>query len=312
MAGEAAVGGHGTEAEVRDAGAHPLQQVIRQPRRHQHPVDGVAGLPRVDVPLHRRHLGGDVQVRVRQHHQRPVAAEFQRQGLEAGRRPRGDLLRHPPGPGERDLRHAGMGGEGLPDEGPVAGEAADEAGRQAGPLRQVAQRPGGEGAWIAGSTTTALPAARAGASFQTTRATGKFQGVIAATTPRAAGRTHDPVASVGPGSCSTHIRSASAAKWWITSGRPPPPPGPRRGACRSRAAQLRQSGCSASTRSAYASNARARPLGGRAAHPGHACPAARTARSASAAVAAATSASSARHRGPGPPSTPRCRTAPRR
>ena len=70
---------------------------------------------------------------------------------------------------------------------------------------------------MAGLTTTAQPAASAGASFQTTSATGKFQGVIAATTPSGAGRTQLPVPSVGPGSCWTHRRSASAAKWWITS-----------------------------------------------------------------------------------------------
>ena len=73
------------------------------------------------------------------------------------------------------------------------------------------------GASIAGLTTTAQPAASAGASFQITRATGKFQGVIAATTPSGAGRTQLPVPSVGPGICCTHIRSASPAKWWITS-----------------------------------------------------------------------------------------------
>ena len=72
---------------------------------------------------------------------------------------------------------------------------------------------------MAGLTTTAQPAASAGASFQTTSATGKFQGVIAATTPTGAGRTQLPVASVGPGSCWAHIRSASAAKWWTTSAR---------------------------------------------------------------------------------------------
>ena len=70
---------------------------------------------------------------------------------------------------------------------------------------------------MAGFTTTAQPAARAGASFQTTRATGKFHGTIAATTPTGAGRTQLPVPSVGPGICCTHIRSASAAKWWTTS-----------------------------------------------------------------------------------------------
>ena len=81
------------------------------------------------------------------------------------------------------------------------------------PVRQLT-RPGGSparstrsqsaqaasGVSAAGFTTTAQPAASAGASFQTTSATGKFQGVMAATTPTGAGRTQLPVASVGPGS----------------------------------------------------------------------------------------------------------------
>ena len=68
------------------------------------------------------------------------------------------------------------------------------------PVRQLT-RPGGSparsarshraqaarGASIAGFTTTAHPAASAGASFQTTSATGKFQGVMAATTPERGG-----------------------------------------------------------------------------------------------------------------------------
>ena len=65
-------------------------------------------------------------------------------------------------------------------------------------MSQSAQAASGVSA--AGFTTTAQPAASAGASFQTTSATGKFQGVMAATTPTGAGRTQLPVASVGPGS----------------------------------------------------------------------------------------------------------------
>ena len=98
------------------------------------------------------------------------------------------------------------------------------------PVRQVTS-PGGRparsarsqsaqaarGASWAGFTTTAQPAASAGASFQTTSATGKFQGTIAATTPTGAGRIQLPLASVRPGTWEAQTRSASAAKWWTTS-----------------------------------------------------------------------------------------------
>jgi hypothetical protein len=104
---------------------------------------------------------------------------------------------------------------------------------------------------MAGLTTTAQPAASAGASFQTTSATGKFHGVIAATTPTGAGRTQLPVASVGPGSCWAHIRSASAAKWWITSAaRATSAWASASGLPTSRCTSSARAGCSASTRAA--------------------------------------------------------------
>ena len=65
---------------------------------------------------------------------------------------------------------------------------------------------------MAGLTMTVHPAASAGASFQTTRATGKFQGLIAATTPTGDGRIQLPVVGVWPGSWVVQRRSASPAK----------------------------------------------------------------------------------------------------
>ena len=89
-------------------------------------------------------------------------------------------------------------------------------GRPARSARSQSAQAASGASW-AGLTTTVQPAARAGASFQTTRATGKFHGVMAATTPIGSGRTQLPVVGVRPGSWVVHRRAASAAKWWTTS-----------------------------------------------------------------------------------------------
>ena len=55
------------------------------------------------------------------------------------------------------------------------------------------------GASSAGFTMTVHPAANAGASFHSTSATGKFHGVIAATTPTGSGRTVLPLVNDAAG-----------------------------------------------------------------------------------------------------------------
>ena len=145
VAGQAALGGHRAELEAGHARAHALEQVAGQGRRHQHPVDRVAGLAGVDEALGDGHLGGHVEVGVGQHHQRAVAAELERERLQARRGPAGDQLGHPARAGEGDLGHARVGGQGLAQQRPVAGQARDQPRGQAGPLGQVAERPGRQG-----------------------------------------------------------------------------------------------------------------------------------------------------------------------
>ena len=145
MARQAALGGHRPELHAGDAGAHALEQVAGQRGGHQHPVDRVAGLAGVDVALGDRHLGRDVQVGVGQHHQGAVAAELERERLQARGGPGGDQLGHPARAGEGHLGDPRVGGQRLAQQRAVAGQARDQPWRQAGALGQVAERPGRQG-----------------------------------------------------------------------------------------------------------------------------------------------------------------------
>ena len=68
------------------------------------------------------------------------------------------------------------------------------------------------GAISAGFSTTALPKASAGATFQAGMAMGKFQGVIAPTTPSGSRVTSTQVPGRAPGNASPASRTASPAK----------------------------------------------------------------------------------------------------
>jgi hypothetical protein len=145
VAAQPALGGHGSEGERVQARAQALEQRLGHPRGDQHPVDRVAGLAGVDVALDADHLGHHVEVGVREHDQRAVAAELQGQGLEARRGPGGDALGHGPRAGEGHLVHQRVGAEGLAQARAVPGQTAHHPRRQAGPLGQIAQGPGGQG-----------------------------------------------------------------------------------------------------------------------------------------------------------------------
>ena len=314
MAGEAAVRGHRPQPQAGDAGAHPLQQVAGDAGGDQHPVHGVAGLPRVDVPLHRRDLGGDVEVGVRQHHQRPVAAELERQRLQARRRPRGDLLRHPPRPRERHLRDAGVGGEGLPDEGPVAGEARHQAGRQAGALGQVAQRPRRQRRLDRRLHHHRAAGGEGRGELPHDQGDGEVPGGDRRDHPDA-GRAAPTSRWRGSGRAAAPPTSAPPRR--RSGGSPPrrgrPPPAPRGGACRSRGAPAPPA--PAARRRRGRRTPPGRGPGRRAAAPP--TPAGRRRRRGRPGQRRRRSRrrprpGGRRRRGPGPPSTPRCRSAPRR
>ena len=87
-------------------------------------------------------------------------------------------------PGEHDLAHVGVGDEALADDRALAGQHLEQALGQPGLERRVRRAAiAVSGVHSAGFSSTALPAASAGAKPQDAIVIGKFHGTITPTTP---------------------------------------------------------------------------------------------------------------------------------
>ena len=148
----------------------------------QQPRAGAAHLPLVEQDPVDHALDGAVEIGVVEHDERRLAAEFQAQPLaRPGRRPADqppDLGRA----GEGDLVDASCADErraGLA----VAGDDVDDPGGSPASTQISAKASAVSGVYSAGFSTTVLPQASAGATFQASISSGKFQGMICPHTP---------------------------------------------------------------------------------------------------------------------------------
>ena len=118
---------------------------------HQQPRTGDAGLPGGGEDAGDHALHRVVDVGVRKHQLRRLAAEFERQSLEGLRRVARDVTARVLATGEGDLVDAGMRGQCLADIGAEAGDDVDDAGGEAGFLdetREFQRRGRGEFRWL--------------------------------------------------------------------------------------------------------------------------------------------------------------------
>lgn len=84
---------------------------------------------------------------------------------------------------EGDLPNIRMFGDGVANYPARARQHRQQTGRKTGLLTKAGQQQRDPGAHTGGFTTTAFPAASAGATFCASLAMGEFHGVMAPTTP---------------------------------------------------------------------------------------------------------------------------------
>ncbi len=145
---------------------------------------GAADLAGIGEYRHRGTRHGGIEIGVREHDVRRLAAELERDALEIARGGPDDRLASHVRTGEGDLVDVMMRGKRCARGLAVAGHDVDDAGRNAGfPIASSAMRSEVSGASSAGLSTTVQPVAIAGPIFQIVAVSGPFQGMMAPTTP---------------------------------------------------------------------------------------------------------------------------------
>ncbi len=169
--------------QLADGVGKTLHERVVDPRLHQHAVGAHAGLACVAELRVNSALNGGVDVGVVEDDERRVPTQFEGKPFHSAR-----TLGH------QQLAYFCRAGEGEHPDGLVTGEHGahrhrvtvddvEDPRREPGPRPSSAKAKPDKGASLAGLSTTAQPAARAGATLRAIIRAGKFQGVMAATTP---------------------------------------------------------------------------------------------------------------------------------
>jgi hypothetical protein len=133
------------ERDGRSHAADALEQRLARSLVHDEARAGMAGLARVVVDAPGNVVRRRLQVRIRKHHLRGLAAEFERHALEVGLR--GVAQHQAPdlgGTGEGDEVDVRVQGEGLAGFLAEPGYHVEDPRRHAGLERQLAQADAGE------------------------------------------------------------------------------------------------------------------------------------------------------------------------
>ncbi len=171
-----------------DGAVEALEELARRRLLHEQSRARHAVLAGV-VVLERRLLGGRVEIGVREHEERALAAELGGEGHEVPRR-RG---RHQPPVSDEPVkltrRRRPSATSVAPASSPIPWTTLKTPGGMPASSVRSARSEHESGAHSGGLRTTAHPAASAGAVFQVESMNGAFQGVITATGPAGMRRT---------------------------------------------------------------------------------------------------------------------------
>ena len=165
---------------IRDAADHPVEML----RGDVQARAGAADLALIEEDGAGRAGDGRIEIRVRQDDDRRLAAQLHRHLLHVAGRRLHDQPADLGGSREGDLVDAGVGGERGARRRTHAGDDVEHALREIPPrARARPRRSAVSGVSSAGFNTTVQPAASAGAHFQVASRNGKFQAMMAPTTP---------------------------------------------------------------------------------------------------------------------------------
>jgi hypothetical protein len=170
------------DAEQLRAALELVDQPVVHALLHEQPRAGAAHLALVEPDRVDHALDHAVEVRVLEDDERALPAQLERQLLPRAGRLAADDAPTSVEPGERDLVDAVVRDE-RRARAPVAGHDVEHARRQPGVVRELGEAHRRERRELAGLSTTAFPAASAGATFHASISSGKFHGMICPTTP---------------------------------------------------------------------------------------------------------------------------------